>query len=176
MRELTKAVSRMWHIPTSQFQQQAGGEHENNPSAVPGLGIPRTLVHNDTLPSLCNGDKILNGTVGSLEVVSDGTYSGNLQCSWELNFPQESSVNLIWDYIDMETRATCDYDWLQVLDTRDSQLVYGRKLCGSLNPSSLKLLNVTVHGTRKLLVSFRSDPNVHGRGFRMTYQAHSRPS
>ncbi|KAG0729305.1 Blastula protease 10 [Chionoecetes opilio] len=146
-------------------------------AAVPGLEYPGTLVHNDTTPSLCSGNKILYGTVGSLAVVSDGAeYSDDLLCSWELNFPQESSVNLTWDYIHMESDGTCVYDWVKVLDTRDSQLVYGKKLCGSLNPSSLKLLNVTVHGTRRLLVSFHSDGYHQGRGFQMTYQAHSRPS
>ncbi|KAG0726064.1 Blastula protease 10 [Chionoecetes opilio] len=133
------------------------------------------------IQSSTNSDSIhtkvpLNGTVGSLEVVSGGTYSDSLQCSWELNFPQESSVNLSWDYIDTENHSKCKYDWVQVLDlTHDSQLVYGRKLCGSLNPTNLKLLNVMVRGTRRLLVSFRSDEDTQRRGFRMVYQAFSRP-
>ncbi|KAG0717160.1 Procollagen C-endopeptidase enhancer 2 [Chionoecetes opilio] len=169
--ELTTAVQDM-HIPASQSTQQPA---EDKTAAVPGLEYPRILSHNDTLRSLCNGNKILHSTVGSLELVDGGAYSNYLQCSWELNFPQESSVNLSWDYIDIEADATCDYDWVQVLDTRDSQLVYGRKLCGRLNSTTIKLLNVKVHGTRRLLVSFQSDRSTQGRGFRMTYQAYSRP-
>lgn len=68
---------------------------------------------------------VLNGTIGSLEVVKSGTYSSGVLCSWNLNFPKGSSVSLTWDYIDMENQSSCSYDWVEVLDVTHSQLVYG---------------------------------------------------
>ncbi|KAG0726065.1 hypothetical protein GWK47_037343 [Chionoecetes opilio] len=128
--ELTKAVQDV-HIPASQSTQQPA---EDKTAAVPCLEYTSKQQHCRPADAetgrrnvlVAAHQQSLYGTVGSLEVVSGGNYSSNLQCSWELNFPQESLVNLSWDYIDTEASNICHYDWVQVEDlTRDSQLVYG---------------------------------------------------
>ncbi|XP_063865989.1 uncharacterized protein LOC135103519 isoform X2 [Scylla paramamosain] len=113
---------------------------------------------------------VLFGTVGSVEVVEGSTYSSAVTCSWDLNFPVESSVSLTWGYIDMENHSSCNYDWVDV--RHNSQSVYGRKLCGSLNSSVLQLLNLTLHKINNLKVSFRSDGSNEKRGFRLFYRTY----
>ncbi|XP_045104038.1 uncharacterized protein LOC123499702 [Portunus trituberculatus] len=143
---------------------------EEEAIAVPEITYSGVIVHNDSLPSLCNGDKILFGSVGSLTVVASGSYPSGVLCSWNLTFPAESSVTLTWEYIDMENHPSCNYDWVDV--RHNSHSVYGRKLCGSLNSSIRQLLDLTLHKINNLLVSFRSDGSNEKSGFRLLYHAH----
>lgn len=164
--ELAKIAGDM-QMSANQTSEQL---EEKEAGVVPEVAHSGVIVHNDTLPSLCSGNKILFGTIGSVEVVGSGTYSSGITCSWNLTFPVESSVSLTWEYIDMENNQRCSYDWVDV--THNSRSVYGRKLCGSVNSSIRQLLNLTLHKISNLLVSFRSDGSNEKRGFRLIYRAH----
>ncbi|XP_063865988.1 uncharacterized protein LOC135103519 isoform X1 [Scylla paramamosain] len=164
--ELGKIAEDMQMSATQTTEQPK----EEEVAAVTEVAHSGLIVHNDSLPSLCNGNKILFGTVGSVEVVEGSTYSSAVTCSWDLNFPVESSVSLTWGYIDMENHSSCNYDWVDV--RHNSQSVYGRKLCGSLNSSVLQLLNLTLHKINNLKVSFRSDGSNEKRGFRLFYRTY----
>uniref|UniRef100_A0A0P4WNT6 CUB domain-containing protein n=1 Tax=Scylla olivacea TaxID=85551 RepID=A0A0P4WNT6_SCYOL len=167
MKEELGKIAEDMQMSATQTTEQPKGEEVAAVTEVAHSGL---IVHNDSLPSLCSGNKILFGTVGSVEVVESNTYSSGITCSWDLNFPVESSVSLTWGYIDMENHSSCSYDWVDV--KHNSKSVYGRKLCGSLNSSVLQLLNLTLHKINNLQVSFRSDGSTEKRGFRLFYRTY----
>ncbi|XP_050706426.1 uncharacterized protein LOC126991800 isoform X1 [Eriocheir sinensis] len=154
------------------------GAREPEQEATPTEAIPAslaTIVHNDTQPSLCSGAKFLVGLMGSLEVVENGSYPSNTNCSWNITLPVKAPLSLTWEYIDMETHPTCSYDWVKVNDlSNGGASVFGAGLCGTLSPSMLKMLSVVLPPTKNILVSFRSDGSNEGGGFKLNYHVQTK--
>ncbi|KAK7071196.1 hypothetical protein SK128_026011 [Halocaridina rubra] len=62
-----------------------------------------------TLPpttSTCNGHQDIPSTAGTLMVVSSGSYSSSVNCSWRLTAPTNYKITFTWNMF--QTEQCCD--------------------------------------------------------------------
>uniref|UniRef100_A0A8B9P225 CUB domain containing protein 2 n=1 Tax=Apteryx owenii TaxID=8824 RepID=A0A8B9P225_APTOW len=90
-----------------------------------------------------------------------GLYPYDTECTWLIVVAEGSSVLLTFSHFDLEYHDACGYDYLQVYNgvTRDRGNLLGT-FCGRRPPPR------AVSSGRELLVVFKSDFNIGGRGFK----------
>nr|XP_045593958.1 uncharacterized protein LOC123755396 isoform X2 [Procambarus clarkii] len=123
------------------------------------------FTRSNTAPVTCSGDKELTAMSHSICVVTTGNYSDNLSCSWKVTLPPGTKILLKWSYFELEYSSDCRYDSVVVQDlTRDNQLVYGHKLCGSHLPGDKWI------DSNMINIVFGSDGSKVFRGFGLDYK------
>ena len=116
---------------------------------------------------------VVNGCGGELRKDSESFSSPNypnvyplaVECYWYITTALGTSVELhILEY-DLEGQATCRYDALTVYGGRDTTSPQLTQLC------MRRTTNVTVTSTgNHMLVHFKSDGSIRGKGFSARYQ------
>uniref|UniRef100_A0A8D9B309 Metalloendopeptidase n=2 Tax=Cacopsylla melanoneura TaxID=428564 RepID=A0A8D9B309_9HEMI len=94
-------------------------------------------------------------------------YGKSMDCDWTIEAEPGKNVQLTFLTFDIETNKDCEYDYVEVysgLDSSVSQASYGR-FCGNTNPTDI------ISISEGLLVRFRSDDTVTGKGFSASYTA-----
>ena len=89
-------------------------------------------------------------------------YPTNQHLTFNLEVKAGSLVELTFTSFDVEPNSSCQYDYVQVLDTDGSEII---KACGTTKPSVIKS-----SGT-KLTVIFHSDYRDVKKGFSASYRA-----
>ncbi|XP_060077267.1 blastula protease 10-like [Ylistrum balloti] len=107
----------------------------------------------------------LTGTHGVIQSSNyPQNYNLNTKCSWLIEAPEQSSIDLQIQEFHIEDGDDCNNDFLEIKLYGVQQV--GEKYCGE----SANGRNITYHGDGKLLIRFVSDFAVVERGFRIVYR------
>lgn len=111
---------------------------------------------------MCGG--VLTGLSGV--ITSPGypqEYSNNADCSWAIHVSNTSVVTLVFLDFQLENNEGCNFDFVAMFDGPTVTHRHLGKYCGADKPP------YTVTTSNQLLVVFKSDFNIGGRGFKAYY-------
>lgn len=111
---------------------------------------------------MCGG--VLTGLSGVIS--SPGypqEYSNNADCSWVIHVSNISVVTLVFLDFQLENNEGCNFDFVALFDGPTVTHRHLGKYCGTDKPPN------TVTSSNQLLVMFKSDFNIGGRGFKAYY-------
>ncbi|CAN9502742.1 unnamed protein product [Ophioblennius macclurei] len=111
---------------------------------------------------MCGG--VLTGLSGVIS--SPGypqEYSNNADCSWAVHVSNVSVVTLVFLDFQLENNEGCNFDYVALFDGPTVTHRHLGKYCGTDKPPS------AVTTSNQLLVVFKSDFNIGGRGFKAYY-------
>lgn len=110
----------------------------------------------------CGG--VLTGLSG--EISSPGyplEYSNNAECSWTIHVSDRSVVTLVFLDFQLENNEGCNFDYVALFDGPTVLQRHIGNYCGNKRPP------VTISTSNQLLLVFKSDFNIGGRGFKAHY-------
>uniref|UniRef100_H3ACI3 CUB domain containing protein 2 n=2 Tax=Latimeria chalumnae TaxID=7897 RepID=H3ACI3_LATCH len=105
----------------------------------------------------------LSGIISSPDYPEN--YPNNAECQWIIRVSNHTQVTLVFHDFQLEKNEGCNFDFVAVFDggsMNDSHLGH---FCGNTKPSDV------VSSGNELLVVFKSDFNIGGRGFKANYFA-----
>uniref|UniRef100_A0A3Q3MK16 CUB domain containing protein 2 n=1 Tax=Labrus bergylta TaxID=56723 RepID=A0A3Q3MK16_9LABR len=111
---------------------------------------------------MCGG--VLTGLSGVIS--SPGyprEYSNNADCSWAIHVSNNSVVTLVFLDFQLEDNEGCNFDFVALFDGPTVTHRHLGKYCGADKPPNI------VTTSNQLLVVFKSDFNIGGRGFKAYY-------
>ncbi|XP_063316962.1 CUB domain-containing protein 2 [Pelmatolapia mariae] len=111
---------------------------------------------------MCGG--VLTGLSGVIS--SPGypqEYSNNADCSWAIHVSNTSVVTLVFLDFQLENNEGCNFDFVALFDGPTVTHRHLGKYCGADKPSNI------ITTSNQLLVVFKSDFNIGGRGFKAYY-------
>ncbi|TDH05923.1 hypothetical protein EPR50_G00127460 [Perca flavescens] len=111
---------------------------------------------------MCGG--VLTGLSGVIS--SPGfpqEYSNNADCSWAIHVSNTSVVTLVFLDFQLENNEGCNFDFVALFDGPTMTHRHLGKYCGADKPPNI------VTTSNHLLVIFKSDFNIGGRGFKAYY-------
>uniref|UniRef100_A0A4W4FF98 CUB domain-containing protein n=1 Tax=Electrophorus electricus TaxID=8005 RepID=A0A4W4FF98_ELEEL len=121
------------------------------------------ISHAPLLPAVfvytCGG--VLTGLSGVIS--SPGyplEYSNNADCSWTVHVSNRSVVSLVFLDFQLENNEGCNFDYIALFDGPTVKHRHLGNYCGNARPPN------TVTTSNQLLVVFKSDFNIGGRGFK----------
>uniref|UniRef100_A0AAY5KFM8 CUB domain-containing protein n=1 Tax=Esox lucius TaxID=8010 RepID=A0AAY5KFM8_ESOLU len=113
----------------------------------------------------CGG--ILSASSGNISSPNfPGLYPYNMKCVWLIVVAEGSSVLLTFHQFELEYHDTCSYDYIKIFNgvSEDEGNLLGT-FCGNTSPPQF----TSSWNVMSLLVVFRSDFNIGGRGFKAYY-------
>ena len=113
-------------------------------------------------PDMCGG--VLTGLSGV--IASPGypeEYSNNADCSWTVHVSNTSVVTFVFLDFQLENNEGCNFDFVALFDGPTVTHRLLGKFCGADKPPNI------VTTSNQLLVVFKSDFNIGGRGFKAYY-------
>ncbi|KAL4608254.1 CUB domain-containing protein 2 [Arapaima gigas] len=111
---------------------------------------------------MCGG--VLTGLSGTISSPGYPTeYSNNADCSWTIHVSNLTVVSLVFLDFQLENNAGCNFDFVALFDGPTVTHRHLGSFCGNDLPSN------TVTSSNQLLVVFKSDFNIGGRGFKAYY-------
>ncbi|XP_011471678.1 CUB domain-containing protein 2 [Oryzias latipes] len=111
---------------------------------------------------LCGG--VLTGLSGVIS--SPGypqEYSNNADCSWTIRVSNGSVVTFVFLDFQLENNEGCNFDFVSLFDGDTLSHRHLGKFCGAEKPPNI------ITTSNHLLVVFKSDFNIGGRGFKAYY-------
>uniref|UniRef100_A0A672T9Z4 CUB domain-containing protein n=1 Tax=Sinocyclocheilus grahami TaxID=75366 RepID=A0A672T9Z4_SINGR len=111
---------------------------------------------------MCGG--VLTGLSGVIS--SPGyplEYNNNADCSWTVHVSNQSVVSLVFLDFQLENNEGCNFDYVALFDGPSVKHRHLGNYCGNERPPN------TVTTSNHLLVVFKSDFNIGGRGFKAYY-------
>ncbi|KAM3850464.1 CUB domain-containing protein 2-like [Diretmus argenteus] len=111
---------------------------------------------------MCGG--VLTGLSGVIS--SPGypqEYSNNADCSWTIHVSNSTVVSLVFLDFQLENNEGCNFDFVALFDGATVTHRHLGNYCGGDKPPN------TVTTSNQLLVVFKSDFNIGGRGFKAYY-------
>ncbi|KAM4552130.1 CUB domain-containing protein 2 [Odontesthes bonariensis] len=90
-------------------------------------------------------------------------YSNNADCSWAIHVSNASVVTLVFLDFQLENNEGCNFDFVALFDGPTVTHRHLGKYCGADKPPNI------VTTSSQLLVVFKSDFNIGGRGFKAYY-------
>lgn len=103
----------------------------------------------------------LSGVISSPGHPQD--YSNNADCSWTVHVSNQSVVSLVFLDFHLENNEGCNFDYVALFDGPTVKHHHLGNYCGNERPPN------TVTTSNQLLVVFKSDFNIGGRGFKAYY-------
>ncbi|KAG5286459.1 hypothetical protein AALO_G00015080 [Alosa alosa] len=103
----------------------------------------------------------LSGIISSPGYPQD--YSNNADCSWTVHVSNRSVVSLVFLDFQLENNEGCNFDYVAIFDGPTTKHKHLGNYCGSDRPPD------TITTSNQLLVVFKSDFNIGGRGFKAYY-------
>lgn len=103
----------------------------------------------------------LSGTISSPGYPQE--YSNNADCSWAIHVSNTSVVTLVFLDFQLENNEGCNFDFVALFDGPTVTHRHLGKYCGADKPPHI------VTTSNHLLVVFKSDFNIGGRGFKAYY-------
>ncbi|KAL3836256.1 hypothetical protein ACJMK2_021695 [Sinanodonta woodiana] len=117
----------------------------------------------DSTATGCGGD--LSTPTGSFVSPNYPMPNGhNAECFWRIQVSRGSTIQLVFVDLDVETHASCAYDYVEVRETNALGRLLG-KFCGTSVPDPISST------TNQLWVKYRTDLSVAGRGFHAFYMS-----
>ena len=111
---------------------------------------------------MCGG--VLTGLSG--DISSPGypqEYSNDADCSWTIHVSNTSVITLVFMDLQLENNEGCNFDFVALFDGPTVTHRHLGKYCGADKPPNI------VTTSNHLLVVFKSDFNIGGRGFKAYY-------
>ncbi|XP_024128923.1 CUB domain-containing protein 2 isoform X1 [Oryzias melastigma] len=111
---------------------------------------------------MCGG--VLTGLSGVIS--SPGypqEYSNNADCSWTVQVSNASVVTFVFLDFQLENNEGCNFDFVSLFDGSTLSHQHLGKFCGGEKPPNV------ITTSNQLLVVFKSDFNIGGRGFKAYY-------
>lgn len=111
---------------------------------------------------MCGG--VLTGLSGVIS--SPGyprEYSNNADCSWAIHVSNTSVVTFVFLDFQLENNEGCNFDFVALFDGPTVTHRHLGRYCGADKPPN------TITTSNQLLVVFKSDFNIGGRGFKAYY-------
>nr|XP_055058617.1 CUB domain-containing protein 2 [Misgurnus anguillicaudatus]XP_055058618.1 CUB domain-containing protein 2 [Misgurnus anguillicaudatus] len=111
---------------------------------------------------MCGG--VLTGLSGIIS--SPGyplEYNNNADCSWTVHVSNQSVVSLVFLDFQLENNEGCNFDYVALFDGPTVKHRHLGNYCGNERPTN------TITTSNQLLVVFKSDFNIGGRGFKAYY-------
>ncbi|TST47744.1 CUB domain-containing protein 2 [Bagarius yarrelli] len=90
-------------------------------------------------------------------------YSNNAECLWTIQVSNRSVITLVFLDVQLENNEGCNFDYIALFDGPTVQHRHIGNYCGNERPPN------TVSTSNQLLIVFRSDFNIGGRGFKAHY-------
>uniref|UniRef100_A0A8C3F7U3 CUB domain containing protein 2 n=1 Tax=Chrysemys picta bellii TaxID=8478 RepID=A0A8C3F7U3_CHRPI len=87
-------------------------------------------------------------------------YPNNAECRWIIRAVPNSIIKLVFTDFQMENNEGCNFDYVAVYDGPTMGDMHLSHYCGNMKPPDI------VSSTHELLVVFKSDFNIGGRGFK----------
>ncbi|XP_038270665.1 CUB domain-containing protein 2 isoform X1 [Dermochelys coriacea] len=87
-------------------------------------------------------------------------YPNNAECRWIIRAVPDSVIKLVFADFQMENNEGCNFDYVAVYDGPTMGNMHLSHYCGSMKPPDI------VSSTHELLMVFKSDFNIGGRGFK----------
>uniref|UniRef100_A0A3P8WFG0 CUB domain containing protein 2 n=1 Tax=Cynoglossus semilaevis TaxID=244447 RepID=A0A3P8WFG0_CYNSE len=111
---------------------------------------------------MCGGVlKGLSGVISSPGYPQE--YSNNADCSWTIHVSNTSVVSLVFIDFQLENNEGCNFDFVALFDGPTVTHRHLGNYCGADRPPNI------VTTSNQLLVVFKSDFNIGGRGFKAHY-------
>lgn len=114
------------------------------------------------ISDMCGG--VLTGLSGIIS--SPGyplEYSNNADCSWTVHVSNQSVVSLVFLDFQLENNEGCNFDYVALFDGPTVTHSHLGNYCGNERPPN------TITTSNQMLVVFKSDFNIGGRGFKAYY-------
>uniref|UniRef100_A0A670I673 CUB domain containing protein 2 n=1 Tax=Podarcis muralis TaxID=64176 RepID=A0A670I673_PODMU len=110
------------------------------------------------LPDVCGG--VLTGLSGSITSPDyPENYPNNAECHWVIQATSNSVIKLIFVDFQMENSEQCNFDYVAIFDGPTMGDTLLGHFCGHVKPPDIS-------SAQELLVVFKSDFNIAGRGFK----------
>ncbi|XP_033007957.1 CUB domain-containing protein 2 isoform X1 [Lacerta agilis] len=107
---------------------------------------------------VCGG--VLTGLSGSITSPDyPENYPNNAECHWVIQATSNSVIKLIFVDFQMENSEQCNFDYVAIFDGPTMGDTLLGHFCGHMKPPDIS-------SAQKLLVVFKSDFNIAGRGFK----------
>ncbi|XP_019383844.1 PREDICTED: CUB domain-containing protein 2 [Gavialis gangeticus] len=87
-------------------------------------------------------------------------YPNNAECHWIIQTAPNSVVKLVFIDLQMENNVECNFDYVAIFDGPTLGDAHLSRYCGNMKPPDI------ISSTHELLVVFKSDFNIGGRGFK----------
>uniref|UniRef100_A0A7M4EBY9 CUB domain containing protein 2 n=1 Tax=Crocodylus porosus TaxID=8502 RepID=A0A7M4EBY9_CROPO len=97
-------------------------------------------------------------------------YPNNAECHWIIQAAPNSVVKLVFIDLQMENNVACNFDYVAIFDGPTLGDAHLSRYCGNMEPPDI------ISSTHELLVVFKSDFNIGGRGFKVSFQYCGMPS
>ncbi|XP_053549170.1 CUB domain-containing protein 2 [Bombina bombina] len=105
----------------------------------------------------------LSGTITSPDYPDN--YPNNAECHWLIQAAPHSKVRLVFTDFQVESSDDCDFDYVALFDGSRAEAEKVQHYCGPSKPPD------TTSSSSELLVVFKSDFNIGGRGFKAFYSS-----
>uniref|UniRef100_A0A7M4EDH7 CUB domain containing protein 2 n=1 Tax=Crocodylus porosus TaxID=8502 RepID=A0A7M4EDH7_CROPO len=120
-------------------------------------------------PDVCGG--VLTGLSGVITSPDyPENYPNNAECHWIIQAAPNSVVKLVFIDLQMENNVACNFDYVAIFDGPTLGDAHLSRYCGNMEPPDI------ISSTHELLVVFKSDFNIGGRGFKVSFQYCGMPS
>ncbi|KAK4882987.1 hypothetical protein RN001_006306 [Aquatica leii] len=93
------------------------------------------------------------------------SYDNRADCDWTIEAPPGYNVHLMFVTFDLEDEKDCGYDYIEIFSGLDASGASYGKFCGNSKPTDI------ISMQEALLIRFRSDDTVVGKGFSLAYEA-----
>lgn len=90
-------------------------------------------------------------------------YPNNAECLWVIQATSDSVIKLVFVDFQMENSEQCNFDYVAIFDGPTMGHTLLSHYCGNIKPPDV------VSSTHELLVVFKSDFNIAGRGFKIYF-------
>ncbi|XP_020655322.3 CUB domain-containing protein 2 [Pogona vitticeps] len=108
---------------------------------------------------VCGG--VLTGLSGSITSPDyPENYPNNAECHWVIQATSNSVIRLVFVDFQMENNEKCNFDYVAIFDGSTMEHTLLSHYCGNVKPPDM------VSSGHELLVVFKSDFNIAGRGFK----------
>ncbi|NXA48350.1 CDCP2 protein, partial [Nothocercus julius] len=108
---------------------------------------------------VCGGElTALSGEITSPDYPEN--YPNNAECRWSIRAAVGTSIRLVFADFQVESDEECSFDYVALFDGATAAAARLGRYCGSNSPPR------TVSSGHELLVVFKSDFNIGGRGFK----------
>uniref|UniRef100_A0A4W3IJ99 CUB domain containing protein 2 n=1 Tax=Callorhinchus milii TaxID=7868 RepID=A0A4W3IJ99_CALMI len=130
--------------------------------------MPRCMVHVSHQQATCLASYVCGGVLTGLSGLLSSpqypdNYPNNAECRWVMQVSNSTVVSLVFYDFQLEKSEDCSFDYVSLFDGPSVSHRHLGHFCGGTKPPDI------VSSTNQLLLVFKSDFNIGGRGFKASY-------
>ncbi|CRL00998.1 CLUMA_CG014207, isoform A [Clunio marinus] len=136
--------------------------HTDSSTAKDGFTISLSFIESN---KLCGANYF--SSQGVINSPGKPEYLSNKECEWTIIVPNGQQIELIFNYLDIESHATCRFDGLEIRNGANVFAPLIGKFCGSEVPAPIRSFG------HELYLKFYSDSSRSGKGFEIEWDGTS---